>query len=79
MFTFEPYFFSQIICFNTVMHIHTVTLKSHWVEKGKEKKNQTKKRQFLHPDGSVPRVERVATERQAVGGGGDRLGEGEVY
>lgn len=44
------------------MHIHMVTLKSHWVEKGK------KKRQARHPSGSVPRVERVATERQAVGG-----------
>lgn len=40
MFTFEP-FFPQIICFNTVMHIHTVTLKSHWVEKGKKEEKKT--------------------------------------
>lgn len=46
------------------MHIHTVTLKSHWVETGEEEI----KRQVLHPNGSEPRVERVATERQAVGG-----------
>lgn len=40
MFTFEPFFFPKIICFNTVMHIHTVTLESHWVEKGKKKEKK---------------------------------------
>jgi hypothetical protein len=32
------------------------------------------KRQVLHPSGSVPWVERVATERQAVGVVGGRSG-----
>lgn len=39
-------FFFQIICFNTVMHIHTVTLKSHWGWNGGREKI---KRQVLHP------------------------------
>lgn len=71
MFTVEP-FFPQIICFNTVMHIHTVTLKSHWVEKGKKTKKTNYR--FPHPNGSAPRGGESGHWETSCWWGGDRLG-----
>lgn len=62
MFTFKPFFADNLFQYSNA-HPHGYSEKSvSW--KGEKNKNQ---KQVLHPNGSVPRVERVATERQAVG------------
>lgn len=54
----------------------SLSLKRGW---GEGVGGEKRKRQVLRPNGSAPRVERVATERQAVGGEETGLGGGEVY